>query len=53
MHPGVTTLIGGFSATEHLEEAAGVSGSDGLTPQEMARVEMVWKANFGLPHGTD
>ena len=39
----------GFPGTEHLEEAAGVSGSDGLTDQEMARVEMVWKANFGLP----
>jgi len=53
MHSGVTTLIGGFSGIEHLEEAAGVSGSNGLTHQEMARVEMVWKANFGLSQEMD
>ena len=49
MHPGVTTVLGAYSAVEHLEEAVGTSGIGGLTPEEMARVEMVWRANFGLP----
>lgn len=48
MHPGVTTIIGGFAAIEHLEEAAGVSGTDPLTAEEMARVTMAWRGNFGL-----
>jgi aryl-alcohol dehydrogenase-like predicted oxidoreductase len=48
MHPGVTVVLGGFSALEHLEEMAAVSGAGPLAPELMARVEMVWRANFGF-----
>ena len=48
MHQGVTVILGGFSALEHLEEIAPVSGAGPLTPELMARVEMVWRANFGF-----
>jgi L-glyceraldehyde 3-phosphate reductase len=47
MHQGVTTVLGGFSATSHLEEIAQVSGAEPLADELMARVEMVWRANFG------
>ncbi len=46
-HPGVTTVLGGFSGLEHLEEAVPASGAPSLTQQEMAHVEMVWRGNFG------
>ena len=46
-HPGVTTVLGGFSGMEHLEEAVPASGAPSLTPQERVRIEMVWRANFG------
>jgi aryl-alcohol dehydrogenase-like predicted oxidoreductase len=48
MHQGVTVVLGGFSALEHLEEMAAVSGAGPLEPELMARVEMVWRANFGF-----
>jgi L-glyceraldehyde 3-phosphate reductase len=48
MHQGVTVVLGGFSALEHLEEIAPVSGAGPLEPELMARVEMVWRANFGF-----
>jgi aryl-alcohol dehydrogenase-like predicted oxidoreductase len=48
MHQGVTVVLGGFSALEHLEEMAAVSGTGPLEPELMARVEMVWRANFGF-----
>jgi L-glyceraldehyde 3-phosphate reductase len=48
MHQGVTVVLGGFSALEHLEEMAAVSGTGSLEPELMARVEMVWRANFGF-----
>ena len=48
MHQGVTVILGGFSALEHLEEIVPVSGAGPLAPELMARVEMVWRANFGL-----
>jgi aryl-alcohol dehydrogenase-like predicted oxidoreductase len=48
MHTGVTVVLGGFSALEHLEEMAAVSGAGSLEPEVMARVEMVWRANFGF-----
>ena len=47
MEPGVTTVLGGFSDLQQLEEVAGASGVGPLTEEEMARVEMVWRANFG------
>jgi L-glyceraldehyde 3-phosphate reductase len=48
MHTGVTAVLGGFSALEHLEEMVAVSGASPLAPEAMARVEMVWRANFGF-----
>jgi aryl-alcohol dehydrogenase-like predicted oxidoreductase len=48
MHPGVTVVLGGFSAMDHLEEIAPVSGVGPLAPELMARVETVWRANFGF-----
>jgi aryl-alcohol dehydrogenase-like predicted oxidoreductase len=48
MHPGVTVVLGGFSAMSHLEEIVQVAGAGPLAPELMARVEMVWRANFGV-----
>jgi L-glyceraldehyde 3-phosphate reductase len=48
MHRGVTVVLGGFSAMSHLEEIVQASGAGPLAPELMARVEMVWRANFGL-----
>jgi len=48
MHTGVTVVLGGFSALSHLEEVVPVSGAGPLAPELMARVEMVWRANFGF-----
>jgi L-glyceraldehyde 3-phosphate reductase len=48
MHQGVTVVIGGFSAMNHLEEIVQVSGAGPLAPELIARVEMVWRANFGF-----
>ena len=47
MQPGVTTVLGGFSSLGQLEEVAATSGSGPLAPELMARVEMVWRTNFG------
>jgi len=41
MHQGVTVVLGGFSALDHLEEIVPVSGAGPLAPELMARVEMV------------
>jgi L-glyceraldehyde 3-phosphate reductase len=49
MHQGVTVVLGGFSALDHLEEIVPVSGAGPLAPELMARLEMVWRANFGVP----
>jgi aryl-alcohol dehydrogenase-like predicted oxidoreductase len=58
MHQGVTVVLGGFSAMDHLEEIISVSGAGPLGPELMARIEMVWRANFGFagpppPAGSD
>lgn len=42
--PGVSVVLGGFSDTQQLDEVAGASGLGPLTPEEMARIEMVWRA---------
>ena len=46
MQPGVTTVLGGFSDTEQLEEVADASGKGPLTGEQMARVQKVWQTNF-------
>jgi len=46
-HPGVSTVLGGFSGLEHLEEGVPASGAGPLSPVEMARIEMVWRSSFG------
>jgi aryl-alcohol dehydrogenase-like predicted oxidoreductase len=43
MEPGVTTVLGGFSDATQVEENASASGAGPLTPEELARVEMVWR----------
>jgi aryl-alcohol dehydrogenase-like predicted oxidoreductase len=47
MHKGVTTVLGGFSELDQIEEMASCSGSDGLSPEQLARLEAVWRANCG------
>jgi aryl-alcohol dehydrogenase-like predicted oxidoreductase len=44
---GVTTVLGGFSQASHLEEALAAARMGPLTREELTRVEMVWRANFG------
>lgn len=43
----VTTVLGGFSETAHLDEAVGCSGAPPLSDEDMARLEMVWRSNVG------
>lgn len=47
-HPGVTSVLGGFSEIPHIEELTAAAGAGPLTEQEMARIDMVWRGNFGL-----
>lgn len=49
MFHGINSVLGGFSEIEQVEESAGNSGQPGLTEQELKRIEMVWRNNFGLP----
>jgi L-glyceraldehyde 3-phosphate reductase len=48
MHAGVTTVLGGFSAMEHLEEMVKAPDLSALTAEEMVQVERVWAENFGI-----
>lgn len=48
---GVSVVLGGFSDSAQVEEGAACSGKGPLSPENMARVEMVWRANFGLATG--
>jgi predicted aldo/keto reductase-like oxidoreductase len=45
---GVTTVLGGFSDKQQVEEIAACSGKGPLSVQNMTRLEMVWRDNFGL-----
>jgi aryl-alcohol dehydrogenase-like predicted oxidoreductase len=45
--PGITTALGGFTAPEHVDDLAAASGMPPLSEEEMARVTMIWRANFG------
>ncbi len=45
-HPAVTTVIGGFSSIEQLDELATVSDGLTITPAKMARFKALWENNF-------
>jgi L-glyceraldehyde 3-phosphate reductase len=45
---GVSVVLGGFSDRKQVEEVAGCSGKGQLSEENMARIETVWRANFGL-----
>ncbi len=44
MLPGVTTVLSGVSDLDQQEEIVAASGAGPLNPEQMARVEMVWRA---------
>jgi L-glyceraldehyde 3-phosphate reductase len=46
MHPGVTTVLGGFSAMEHLDEMASVPDLPPLSSNDLAKVQELWRSNF-------
>lgn len=43
MHDDVTTVVGGFSSQEQIEEIAKVSGMGPFSPAEMAKLDSVWR----------
>jgi aryl-alcohol dehydrogenase-like predicted oxidoreductase len=45
---GVTSVLGGFSDAQQVTENAAASGKGLLSEENMARIEMVWRGNFGL-----
>jgi aryl-alcohol dehydrogenase-like predicted oxidoreductase len=45
---GVTSVLGGFSDAQQVTENAASSGPGPLSAENMARIEMVWRGNFGL-----
>lgn len=47
-HSGVTSVLGGFSSINQLEELAPTSGAGPLSEEDMVRVQMAWRGNFGL-----
>ena len=46
MHDGVATALGGFSTREQLEEIAAVPGLPPFSPDQMARLGALWRADF-------
>ena len=48
-HPGVATVIGGFSSLEQLEELATAPARGPLSGETMARIETLWASGFGAP----
>ena len=45
-HPGVSTVLGGFSSVEQVEELAAVSGRGPLPALFMSRLEAIWANGF-------
>lgn len=48
-HPAVTTVLGGFTAVEHVEEMVGALTAPPLSTQDLARIELAWRGNLGEP----
>ena len=47
MHEYVTTVIGGFSSQEQMEEIAKVSGMNPFSPDQIAKLQAAWRAGIG------
>src|SRR5687767_12547784 len=47
MNPKVSTVLVGFSNTAHIDEAMACSGARPLSDEEMAKIEKLWKTDFG------
>jgi aryl-alcohol dehydrogenase-like predicted oxidoreductase len=47
-HPGVSTVVGGYSELAHMEEAVACSGRGPLTDAEMEQLNNVWQADFSV-----
>ncbi len=50
-HPGVSTVVGGFSEMAHLEQAVAAAAMGPLSRDEMRGLEQVWASNFRVPAG--
>src|SRR5918994_2061978 len=47
MNPKVSTVLVGFSNTTHIDEAVACSGAPRLSSEEVAKIERLWKTDFG------
>jgi aryl-alcohol dehydrogenase-like predicted oxidoreductase len=47
MKPEVSTVLVGFSNTEHIDEAVSCSGAGGLSDAALARLNKLWETDFG------
>jgi L-glyceraldehyde 3-phosphate reductase len=45
-HPGVTTVLGGFSELSQLEELCAVSGAPPLNARVLNQIDALWRSNF-------
>lgn len=45
-HPGVTTVLGGFTAVDQIEEMAAAVSAPPLSDQDYARIELAWRSNL-------
>jgi hypothetical protein len=48
MSSGVTTVPGGVSEVSHQEDALQAAHRAPLAQEELVRLAMVWRANFGV-----
>jgi aryl-alcohol dehydrogenase-like predicted oxidoreductase len=48
MKSQVSTVLVGFSNKRHIDEAVACSGAGGLSIEEMAKLEELWKTNFAM-----
>lgn len=46
-HPAVSSVLGGFSDVNQIEEMVASAGAGPLSDENMVRVEMAWRSNFG------
>lgn len=46
-NPNVTTVLGGFTAVEQVDEMVAALDAPPLTAEDLGRIQMVWRSNFG------